>query len=163
MENFSKGRTMQLQLHNGTLIFEALGKRFKVVHVAKSVEETNAALAVIPDVGIIDTDKMLSLYFIAENNSIKETTQNKLKLTKEKILQEATEVWKNCNSWNLTYRDFIELSFKTPDSDGAVYISPDGVKMSALVANEWCENWKGFYSGWIAAYKHLNLITEDRI
>ena len=67
-----KGRTMQMQLHYGTLIYEVLGKRFKVVHVARSVEETNAALTALPNVELIDADEMLGLYFIAENDCVKE-------------------------------------------------------------------------------------------
>jgi hypothetical protein len=74
MNNPGKGRTMQMQLHNGALVYETFGKRFKVVHIARSVEETNAALAVLPNVGLIDADEMLSLYFIAENDCMKEKT-----------------------------------------------------------------------------------------
>jgi hypothetical protein len=75
MENSNSGRTMQMQLHNGTLVFESMGKRYKIAHVARSIPEANAACLAIPNVGLIDSDELLGLYFIAENNCLEDKTK----------------------------------------------------------------------------------------
>jgi hypothetical protein len=81
------------------------------------------------------------------------------------VFAECAAVWKAANTWNLSYQEFVEYSYRHgPDGKGAVdgirdkpgdtvYTTEQGQELTRAMAQHWCLHWQLYSQGFVAAWR----------